>query len=354
MLFSLWVRTLTRPGVEAILCDYLMNIRHFAWACTILGATAAGIACGDTQTTPLADGGGGVDGCSGNGCTDAPTPTEEDAQTDGGQSKTDADAKIDPVDAWQWQPPVLPTTSAGCGIPKGALKNVTHTTPSGRTFHVWGPNNYDPNTNYPVALTYSGWYTNGPAFQSWFSMDQQVGNDGLTVFPDSDGPEWDQFGMKDINFFDEMMKVLADNYCINPSRVLGFGFSNGGIFMSHLGCLRAGYVKAISVGDGSKGGPGNACGRLPVLITHRTKDPDELIAWGYENRDRWAGFNGCSLQSTPGNQTFNCTTQNNCKSPGSVMFCEDTWFDPGWPNEWNHTVRPEYRQFTWDWFKALP
>ena len=36
------------------------------------------------------------------------------------------------------------------------------------------------------------------------------------------------------------------------------------------------------------GGDKAGCGRLPVLITHRTKDPDELIAWGRSNRDAWS------------------------------------------------------------------
>lgn len=308
-----------------------------------------GLACGSSSSTPGTTP-QPIGNCVGASCDDAQASEASTGEDGGaGDGATEPDATVSP-----WVPPVLPKTSAGCGIPHGKLTNAVHTTPSGRTFHVWGPANYDASTNYPVALTYHGWYTNGPDFQSWFYMDRFVGNDGLTVYPDSKGGQWDQFGSSDLLFFDEMMKVLADNYCIDPSRVLGFGFSNGGIFMSHLGCNRAGYVKAISVGDGSKGGDGLGCGRLPVLITHRTADPEEKIAWAYENRDRWAGLNGCSAQSDMTDTTFNCTTQRGCKSPGSLTFCEDTYFDASWQPEWNHTVQEHYRQFTWDWFKALP
>ena len=96
------------------------------------------------------------------------------------------------------------------------------------------------------------------------------------------------------------------------------------------------------------------CGRLPVLITHRTKDPDELIAWSYTNRDKWAALNGCSTQTQSVNANLNCVSFLGCKAPGSLQYCEDTFFDPSWPSDWNHTVREPYRDLTWKWFKSLP
>ena len=150
--------------------------------------------------------------------------------------------------------------------------------------------------------------------------------------------------------------------------MLGFGFSYGGIFMNHLGCKRAGYVKAISIGDGSYGGNNTACGRLPVLVTARTQDMDEKIAGGRAAAATWKTFNGCtadmdvfdgppssppSAGGTPAAMQ-NCTTQRSCKAPGAVTFCEDTWFDPTWMTSWNHTVREPYRTFTYQWFNALP
>ncbi|NOU28075.1 MAG: hypothetical protein HOO96_09245, partial [Polyangiaceae bacterium] len=216
---------------------------------------------------------------------------------------------------------------------------------------VWGPSNYDADTSYPVLVVYHGWYTTGLGFQSWFDMVPVVGNAGLVVYPDSNGPQWDTSGGSDLAFFDEMVKMLADTYCIDPSRVLAFGFSNGGIFVNHLGCRRAGYVKAIAVGEASKGGDGLGCGRLPVLITHRTADLDEKIAWGYDNRDRWRALNGCTEATDVSNADLNCVTYRGCRTPGELAFCEDTYVDADFlaHPEWNHTVRPEYQQLTWDW-----
>jgi poly(3-hydroxybutyrate) depolymerase len=253
-----------------------------------------------------------------------------------------------------WTGPALAERSAGCGTPHAVTAGASYTTPSGRTFHVWAPAAYDADKAYPVVLAFHGWYSNGKAFQSWFQMDQYVEGAALVVYPDAVDGVWDLSGNKDLAFFDEMTTALHASYCTNPSRVLGFGFSYGGKFMNHLGCKRAGHVKAISIGDGSDGGDGQGCGRLPVLVTHRTKDHDELVSWGRATASQWASRNGCSADTQMSDAAMNCTTHASCSAPGSVTFCEDTFFDPGWPTEWNHTVRETYRAFTWKWFAALP
>lgn len=202
-------------------------------------------------------------------------------------------------------------------------------------------------------MTYHGWYASGTAFQNWFKMENAVGNAGITVYPDALNNMWDLGGDSDLVFFDEIMKQLGDTYCINPSRVLGFGFSFGGKFMNYLGCRRAGYVKAIAVGDGSDGGPGSRCGRLPVLFVHRTHDNDERIDWARGAKNAWVSRMGCSAEAEPGDLTFNCAVNSGCRNPGNVTFCEDTFFDPSWPADWNHTVRDNYRAYVWQWFAAL-
>jgi polyhydroxybutyrate depolymerase len=262
---------------------------------------------------------------------------------------------------------VVATTSAACGVARGQAIHEDFTTPGGRTFHVWGPSGYNENKTYPVVIAFHGWYADGAAHESWFKMEDYVDNAAFVVYPDAVGGLWDLGGDSDLVFFDEMVKQLGQTYCINPSRVFGFGFSYGGKFMNHLGCKRAGYVKAISVGDGSDGGDGLSCGRLPVLFTNRTVDNNELVAWGRAASANWVTLNGCSAATTisdgppsaapvggTADKTQNCVTHASCAAPGTVTFCEDSWFDPSWPTDWNHTVRDVYRAYTWRWFNALP
>jgi poly(3-hydroxybutyrate) depolymerase len=314
-------------------------------------------ACSDstTSSTPAPDP-GTSSGAPGTSSGDpAPTPTS-----------TNMPSTVPPPEP-EWVAPVVPTTSAACGTPRADAVHADYTTPSGRTFHVWGPSGYDPHKTYPVVIVFHGIYASGAAHEAWFKMEDYTQNEAFVVYPDAQGAQayWDTGGNTDLAFFDEMMKQLGDTYCINPSRVLGFGFSYGGHFADHLGCKRAGYVKAIAIGDGGPSGDDRKrCGRLPVMITTRTYDTDETVGYGRSAQASWTSVNKCGAagdkapqmdtSQQPAENLGYCETHASCKSPGSLTFCEDpTTYAPEHP-EWNHTVREYYRRQVYEWFKALP
>lgn len=254
-----------------------------------------------------------------------------------------------------WTPPVVPTSSPACldAASPQTIGDGTTLTAGGRSFHLWKRGGYDRTKTWPVVLVFHGIQTTGPAFESWFQMEDYVDGKAIVVYPDAENGFWDPQGDKDLLFFDAMMKKLGETYCIDPSKVLGFGFSWGAYFAHHLGCKRAGWVKAISAGDGGSYGV-SSCGRLPVLVTHRTADNDERVANGREATAMWTKLSGCTGGDVVSNAEMNCVSQQGCVAPGAVTFCEDTFFDASWPATWNHTVRESYRAFTWSWFAALP
>lgn len=241
----------------------------------------------------------------------------------------------------------------GCGTSARSPQGTSYTTRSGRTFHVWGPATYAADRRYPIVLTFHGWYANGRDFQKWFKMEEHVEGAAFTVYPDSKGPTWDLSGNQDLDFAADVVEALSNAYCIDRARVFALGFSFGGKLVHHLGCKRPGLVHAIAVGDGSWQQE-SGCGRMPVLVTHRTRDHDELIAWGKDASQRWAKLNGCSDTTEPTDATHGCVAYTGCAAPGSVTFCEDTHFDSAWPKDWNHTIREEYRSLTWKWFMSVP
>ncbi len=248
----------------------------------------------------------------------------------------------------------MPTSSAGCGSGTTTITpGDTRTVLGGRTYHVWGPPGYDRTKPWPVVVMFHGIETNGADFEAWFNMENYVEGKAIVVYPDAVDGYWDLSGTSDLAFYDALMKDVGDTYCIDPSHVLGFGFSLGAYFASYLGCTRAGFVKAISAGDGGWDGTNVPCGRLPVLVTHRTADPNEVVANGKANAARWTTLNGCTGAPSVSNAAMNCTSQTGCLAPGAVTYCEDTFVDASWPDDWNHTVRENYRAFTWTWFESL-
>ena len=291
------------------------------------------------------------------------TPANPDGTPKATPTATTTTTPTPPKPEPEWVAPKVDTTSSGCGTARADAVHVDLTTPGGRTYHVWGPTGYDPTKTYPVVMVFHGIQASGAAHESWFQMEHYTQNEAFVVYPDAAGANayWDVDGDTDLVFFDEMIKQLGETYCINPSRVLGFGFSYGGHFADHLGCARAGYVKAIAIGDGGPGGPALHCGRLPVLITTRVLDTNEYEAYGKNAFNRWMTLDSCTadsdktLQSDNGEDMGYCTTQRSCKNPGGLTFCEDpSAFPAGSPPDWNHTVREYYRAYTYSWFKALP
>jgi poly(3-hydroxybutyrate) depolymerase len=240
----------------------------------------------------------------------------------------------------------------GCGKPQSSPRGLTLRTKGGRTFHVYGPAEYDPTRAYPVVFAFHGWESSGPEFQKWFKMEDHVASAAFTVYPDALAPGWDVARDRDLAFVSAMRVGLANAYCIDLARLYAFGFSYGGKFVHHLGCRRPDIIRAISVGDGSWGHSEEAsCKPLPVLVTHRTRDPDELIEWGRAAAEAWTRVDACAKDTDVTDAEHGCVTHRGCKAP--VVVCEDTYFNASWPRDWNHTVREEYRDLTWRWFDTM-
>lgn len=223
-----------------------------------------------------------------------------------------------------------------------------------RAFHVWGP--AAPSQPLPVAVLLHGWKSNGAEFQRWFRFEDQTQDAAYVVYPDS-APSgmWDVTGTRDLDLLERVLDETAKAYCIDRARVLVFGFSFGAKMANHVGCKRPDLARAIVAGAGSWVDADPHCGgELPVLVLHRTKDPSELVDWGHDAARRWARVQGCNAAETPSPLGLGCARYAGCRAPGSVDWCEDTWFDPAWPHDWNHTIRDEYRALAWSWFAALP
>ena len=244
--------------------------------------------------------------------------------------------------------------SAGCGKAAkaspaaGDAKSVT-VGGKKRTFLEYVPAGYDPQKNYPVVLTLHGIGATGTDMSQYIEMQTYVAGGAIVEFPDGEGGSWDLSGAKDLDFFDALVDATSRAFCVDRARIHAFGFSYGAKMVHHLGCKRTGRLRAIAAGDGSWAAE-EGCGSLPVLVTHRTRDDDELVGWGRGAMTRWLGHNGCA-KTTTAPDALGCVAHDGCKKP--VIWCEDTFYDATWPRDWNHTVREEHRDRVWRFFRDL-
>ena len=97
--------------------------------------------------------------------------------------------------------------------------------------------------------------------------------------------------VKDLAFFDALLKKLTADYAIDPERIYVTGMSNGGYMAHFVGKERSKIVAAVACHSGALGlqtflGIG-AARKFPVLIIHGDKDNIIPVSFARENRDKY-------------------------------------------------------------------
>ncbi len=247
--------------------------------------------------------------------------------------------------------------SPGCGKPAPVAAGVLVATAAGRTFRVVPPKAYDAGAAYPVLFAFHGIDSNGSEFQERFKIEDHVRSEAIVVYPDArktsyGGSAWELGGERDITAFDDVRSAVAQGFCVDLARMYAMGFSYGGKFVTALACKRPGVLRAISSNEASWGNQNEStCTQTPVLVTHRTTDPDELLAWGRTSADTWARIDGCEGPKATDvtDAAHGCVDYRGCKA--KVTFCEDTYVNQSWSLGANHTIRDEYMELVWRWLR---
>lgn len=129
--------------------------------------------------------------------------------------------------------------------------------PSGRSYLVHLPENYDPNQSWPLILTFHGWGQNGQAMATSTHFDAAQ---AISIYPDgapsrppnADKKSWAPApyatvsGEEDLQFVDEIVNSARRTWVIDDSQLYAVGFSNGGGFAQYLACQRPAQFTAIA------------------------------------------------------------------------------------------------------------
>jgi poly(3-hydroxybutyrate) depolymerase len=157
----------------------------------------------------------------------------------------------------------------------------------------------------------------------------------IFVAPDTDpaGSLWDY--NKDSVYFDDLLKLVTDNLCIDESRVFTTGFSYGAMMSYGLSRGRASKLRAAVTMAPSQFGP--STGDDPIAYMSTTGMTDGTCTWGNATSGgegcvmQHAKDNGCTIPSTipevtTGSKKYVCTDFEGCKAGYPVKVCR---FDGG-------------------------
>lgn len=299
----------------------------------------------------------------------------------------DAAATGDAIDA----APDAPPDAATCGQRTGERGKTGRTVTIGgldRTYTVYLPDGVSPTTPIPLVFVHHGYtmaaldmydITGYPALADQEKIalafpDGQGGphttlapwNVGTGVCPSTSGAPPVATG-DDFAFLDAMEADISQDQCLDRDHIYVTGFSMGGYFSHHAGCMKPG-IRAVAPHSGGTH-PLDDCvnAREPIIIFHGLADP--LIPDGCDDpagaavpgvtpsADAWAMHNGCALTTTShAVQNGTCVTYDGCPPGGQVELCTFTAMGHCWAGGATGSVYacPGYESATaleWAFFK---
>jgi len=236
--------------------------------------------------------------------------------------------------------------SAGCGR-NPTMGNGTHTVQSSgrsRSFILRLPANYDNTRQYRLIIAYHwrGGTANdvnsgGSSGAAWayYGQQQLSNNSAILVAPQGIDNGWANPGGQDVTFFDDMIRRIESDLCVDTTQRFALGFSWGGGMSYALACARPNEIRAVAV---ISGGLISGCsgGTQPVAYfgLHGITDNVLPISMGRSLRDTFVRNNGCAQQSprepAQGSRAHITTAYQGCRSGYPVQWAAyDNGHTPG-------------------------
>jgi len=234
-------------------------------------------------------------------------------------------------------------SSAGCGKTPTLKNSPTQNTISGsRQFIVHWPTDYKNSTPYRLIFNLHGaggsdTETSGNNYGLW-SL-----SNGSTIFVSlsAAGGYWD--GTTDTTYASDVLKAVEADLCIDTTRVMLEGFSQGAAMARVLACAFPGVYRAIVAHSAGGVNMPSTCKPIPYLGSLGLSD----VAGNSQatQTDGFAKWNGCTIETLPTAATGShvCTNYKGCPAADPVIWCS---YDGG------HTPSPTDSGKSTSWMPA--
>ncbi len=287
----------------------------------------------------------------------------------------------------------LPPDAGPCGMRAGERGYTTHTaTVAGleRSYHVYLPEG-SPDTPMPLVVVHHGYTMSGDKMHDITQFAAIADAEGIALAfpdgqggPDSLGAPWNvgsnicpSFSGSppsatgdDFALLDHIKADIAEDQCLDRDHLFATGFSMGGYFSHHVGCMRSDFRAVAPHSGGTHPLDNCVTGPTPIIIFHGSSDP--LIPAGCNDpaanpvngvtpaADAWATKNGCSLATTTRAVTGGtCVRYADCPANGQVELCTFDGMGHCWAGGnasagiYSCPEKASATQLAWDFFKQF-
>ena len=256
----------------------------------------------------------------------------------------------------------LPPT--GCSLPQPRPAMVTLEAVDGRglrrKFDVLPPSSLSPRAE--MALTFVFHAAGGTAKSAEAMGLQNVpgASNSIFVFPEGieyeQGKGWDDAcSGSDMVFFDRMLVIIRNRFCVDPKRVFAAGFSWGADFVTALLCCRGDLLRAAAPASCSDefSNPANPksyanypCprpSRAAIRFTHDANGDEYYTKAQFQTTRRLYGeWNGCD-SSVAAELNNPCVRYEGCRTP--LIACAYVGI--------GHSIPASWASETWAFFSKF-
>lgn len=223
-------------------------------------------------------------------------------------------------------------SSSGCGkaFTTGDIKGLIVKDGAGRdrSFDINVSPDYSANSGASLIFNFhgNGGTSEGSAAAGFQFAAAETQDRVISVFPQ--GIWWENFGVGweescngyDMVFFDNMLKYLNENYCVNSNKVFVTGFSWGGDMTNALACCRGEKIKSIATISGPER-INSSCPTTKWPVTwmrYSTNDGAYSQNMFDSTRQFYIQKLGCSTSSTLMTGDAECSIYSGCTTPLTV------------------------------------
>jgi polyhydroxybutyrate depolymerase len=221
----------------------------------------------------------------------AATPSTADAATEAPPTETPAvtappTATIPPTATTE---PTTEDADTDCtAVPTGVTEFVLDAGGAEHDVRVYVPTTYDGGSELPLVMNFHGFGSTGDQQATFTGYEELAEEEGFivvhpTAVPSSADEQgrnsWetlatDDPGKDDVEFTNELLDRLIEDYCVDTTRVYATGMSGGGIFTSQLVCeMPDRLAAAVSVAGIYFPASCDPAEAVPFMAIHGTEDP---------------------------------------------------------------------------------
>ncbi len=227
-----------------------------------------------------------------------------------------------------------------------------------REFLQFVPSSYDNKSPHSLIIAFHGRTNSNEMVQDYMGLEgrrqwrnnswqQNSQNDAIVVYPaglpNGGGYSWDQ--AENVDFFDKLIRTMADNYCIDRRNIFVVGHSLGGYFANKVACLRGDVIRGKGV-VGSSPYSSDCTGPVASLIFHHPNDRLVVASSGDTVQRNVIERNFCQWQTNlTAVRNYTCQQNIDCREGNPVTFCSSFETYGGDPHSWPKDAGNSFLEF---------